>query len=77
MAPVANTTESPLTTPLTGLATVPCSHRSGVPAVSQTSMPLTVVQVPVAFHVTAFALDWTAATGAAQNWEPSVDPPAV
>ena len=32
-------TWSPLTTPVIGLVTAPCSHRSGVAAVSQTSMP--------------------------------------
>jgi hypothetical protein len=66
-----------LTTPVIGLVSVPWSQRSGVAAVSQASIPGTVVHVPVAFQVTELALDCTADEGAAQNCVPSVDPPAV
>src|SRR6478752_3530092 len=74
--PMANETVSPLTTPVIAVI-APCSHRSGVPAESQISMPLTVAQVPVADQDTALELDWVPPDGAAQNVVPSVDPPAV
>ena len=67
---------SPLTTPVM-LVMLPCNQRSGVPALSQISMPSTVHQVSVAAHVTRFDLAVTPAVGAANADDPMPAPPAV
>lgn len=76
MLPTANWTVSPLATPVMLEVSAPWSHRSGVPAESQTSIAVTVVQEPVADQDTELLLVCCPADGAPNADDPRDDPPA-
>lgn len=75
--PTANCTVSPFATPVMLDVRAPCSQRSGVPAVSQISMDVIVVQDPVALQETALLLVCCPADGDPNPEDPNEDPPAV